>query len=89
MSQIIYPISRILANPRVLHAIANQLGGPDCETLKEAFYDLLEHELDDFEEADDCEFEAAEVCFRIFEEDDVTRCYHHYLSYLNWFHNGS
>jgi len=70
MSQIVYPISRILANPRVLHAIANQLGGPDSETLKEAFYDLLEHDLDDFEDADDCEFEAAEVCFRIAEEDD-------------------
>jgi len=73
MSQIIYPISRILANPRVLYAIANQLGGPDGETLKEAFFDLLEHELDDFEETDDCEFEAAEVCFRIFEEDDDGR----------------
>jgi hypothetical protein len=70
MTQIVYPVSRLLANPRVIYAIANHLEGPDGETLKEAFYDLLEHSLDDFEDADDCEFDAHEVCFRIAEEDD-------------------
>ena len=68
--QIIYPVSRILANPRLLHAIANKLEGPDPETLKEAFYDLLEADLDEYEDADECEFAADEVCFRIDEEDE-------------------
>jgi hypothetical protein len=41
------------------------MGGPDGESLKEAFLDLLEHGLDDFENPEDCEFQASEVLFRI------------------------
>ncbi len=50
MNQIIYPLDRLLANPRIFHAISNRLGGPDGETLKCAFYDLLEYDLQDFED---------------------------------------
>jgi len=28
--QLIYPVARLLANPRIFHAIANYLGGPDA-----------------------------------------------------------
>ena len=72
MTQIVYPVSRLLANPRVIYAIANHLEGPDGETLKEAFYDLLEHSMEDFEDAGDCEFEVQEVCFRC--EADGGKC---------------
>jgi hypothetical protein len=70
MNQIIYPLDRLLANPRIFHAIANMLGGPDGLTLKTALYDLIEYDLQDFEDADDCEFEATEVCFRCEGEDE-------------------
>jgi hypothetical protein len=70
MTQIVYPVSRLLANPRIVYAIANQLGGPDGETLKDAFLDLLEHDLEDFDDADDVCFEADEVCFRIAEDEE-------------------
>ena len=71
---IVYPVSRLLANPKIFFAIANYLGGPDGETLRSAFYDLLEFELDldDDEDPDDCEFTAEEVCFSI--EEDGTTC---------------
>jgi hypothetical protein len=46
------------------------MGGPDGESLKEAFLDLLEHGLDDFENPEDCEFQASEVLFRL--QDDGT-----------------
>lgn len=67
MDQLIYPVARLLANPRVFYAIAKHLDGPDPETLKEAFYDLLEHPFDHCE-LEECEFEADEVCFK-FEDD--------------------
>ena len=70
--QIIYPVSRLLANPRVFHAIANYLGGPDGETLKTAFYDLLEYDLHECEDVKLCEFEATEVCFKV--DDDNGNC---------------
>jgi hypothetical protein len=67
--QIIYSTHRLLANPRIFHAIANEFEGPDAETLKDAFFDLLEHTLEDFDDANDCVFEATEVCFRCDSED--------------------
>jgi len=70
--QIIYPVSRLLSNPRVFHAIANYLDGPDGETLKSAFYDLLEYEFNDHEDAKMCEFEATEVCFKV--DEDTGNC---------------
>ena len=62
--QIIYSVHRLLANPRIFPAIANEFDGPDAETLKEAFFDLLEHTLENFDDPDECIFEATEVCFR-------------------------
>lgn len=62
-NQLIYPVERLLANPRVFHAISNYLEGPDAETLKETFYELLEHSFIFTENPDDCEFTAKEVCF--------------------------
>ena len=70
MSDIIYPIDRLLANPRVFFAIANALGGPDGEILKSSFYDLIEHGFGDYEDPDEIEFDADEICFSI--EDDGT-----------------
>jgi hypothetical protein len=67
-NQVIYPVDRLLANPRVFYAIAERLEGPDGKTLKDAFYDLLEYNLDDFEDPDDVLFEATEVCFRCEDE---------------------
>jgi hypothetical protein len=61
--QVIYPLDRLLANPRIFFAIANRLEGPDGETLKTAFYELLEHDLGEFEDPEDIHFEATEVCF--------------------------
>lgn len=63
--KIIYPTDRLLSNPRVIFAIASSLGGPDGEVLQEAFLDLMEHGLEEFDDPDDCEFEATEVCFRM------------------------
>jgi hypothetical protein len=68
--QIIYELDRLLANPRIFYAIANQFDGPDGHTIRTAFFDLLEHDLDDFELAEDCIFGADEVCFRCDDESD-------------------
>ena len=62
---IFYPVERLLGNPRVFYAIANLLGGPDGETLKTAFLELLEYNLGEFENPEDVEFDAEEVCFAI------------------------
>lgn len=63
--QIIYPVSRLLANPRVFMAIANEFDGPDWETIASAFYDLLEHDILNEEKLEDVAFNAPEVCFRL------------------------
>lgn len=63
MESIIYPVSRLLANPRIFHAIADYLGGPDAETIRTAFYDLLEYEFTEVE-PEQCSFDAEEACFR-------------------------
>lgn len=68
MSEILYPVDRLLANPYVFFAIANRLNGPDGETLKGAFYDLMEFTLQDYDNPDEIEFAADEVCFSIDEE---------------------
>ena len=67
--EIFYPVDRLLANPRIFSAIANALEGPDGETLKNAFYELLEYGFADYEEPEDIEFVAQEVCFAIDESD--------------------
>lgn len=68
MSDIIYPVDRLLSNPRILFAIANALGGPDGETLKSAFYDLIEYDFNEYEDPEEIEFAATEISFSIDEE---------------------
>lgn len=63
--QIIYPVSRLLANPRVFMAIAKEFDGPDWETIANAFYDLIEHDIITEEDPEDVAFNAPEVCFRL------------------------
>lgn len=41
------------------------MGGPDGETLKSAFYELMEYGFGEYEDPEDVEFAASEVCFRI------------------------
>lgn len=67
--EIIYPVERLLGNPRVFFAIANYLGGPDGETLKQSFYELVEYGFTEYEDPDDVEFLAEEVHFAIDPED--------------------
>jgi|688.fasta_scaffold58696_5 hypothetical protein len=64
MSEIIYPVHRLLANPKIFFAIAAHIDGPDAETLKDIFYDLIESDIADAETVDEIEFAAGEVCFR-------------------------
>ena len=68
---IVYPVSRLLAQPKLFNAIANYLGGPDAETLRSAFMEMLEYPFDE-QDPDDCEFDAEEVIFEV--EDDGAIC---------------
>jgi hypothetical protein len=65
VTEIFYPVDRLFANPRVFFAIANALEGPDADTLKNAFYELMEYNFSDFEDPEEIEFEADEICFSI------------------------
>jgi hypothetical protein len=65
VTEIFYPVYRLFANPRIFFAIANALEGPDADTLKNAFYELMEYGFSDYEEPEEIEFEADEVCFSI------------------------
>lgn len=67
--ELVYPVHRLLANPRIFFAIANYLEGPDADVLRESFYDLVEHGFSELADPEDCEFEATEVAFRITEAD--------------------
>ena len=67
--QVIYPTQRLLANPRVFMAIANEFDGPDWETFRDAFYDLIESEFED--QDTDPVFDIPEVCFRVKPEDET------------------
>lgn len=69
--QLIYPLARLLANPRIFHAISEYLDGPDADTLKEAFYDLLEYDFNSHSDPEDCIFDADEVCFKVQDEGAV------------------
>lgn len=68
---IVYPVSRLLAEPKIFNAIASFLGGPDAETLRSAFFDMLEYEFEE-QDPEDCEFDAEEVSFDV--EDDGAVC---------------
>ena len=65
MTEIFYPVDRLLANPRIFFAIANALDGPDADVLKNAFYELMEYNFSEYEDPEDIEFEADEICFSI------------------------
>ena len=55
---IVYPVSRLLANPRLFLAISNYLGGVfDSDVLRDVFYDLLEAEVNKLPD-EECEFLA-------------------------------
>lgn len=68
--QIIYPVERLLANPKVFMAIANEVGGPDWETLASAFYDLIEVNVLEADSLEDAVFSGKEVCFRRKPDDE-------------------
>lgn len=67
--EIFYPVERLFANPRIFFAIANYLEGPDGETLKQSFYELMEYGFGEYEDPEEIEFMADEVCFAIDPED--------------------
>lgn len=60
-NQVIWPIERLIGNPRVFQAVANRFEGPDWELFAATFYDLIEHEL---EAEDNPVFPEGECCFR-------------------------
>ena len=66
--QIIYPITRLLANPRIFYAIANSFDGPPGDVIQDAFYDIIEHKVHEVEDLEEAEWGATEVCFRLDEE---------------------
>ena len=74
--RIIYPINRILSNPRVLLLVCNRMGGLEIvhpDQLREFFYSLMEmdmhtREMYYFEEYD-------EVIFDFYEESDTCLLY--------------
>ena len=62
---IVYPVSRLLANPRLFLAISRYIGDvfhPDV--LRDVFYELLEAEVNQLPE-EECEFLAEEACFEV------------------------
>lgn len=67
--QIIYPVERLLANPKVFFAIANFFDGPDWEIFSSAFYDLLEADILE-QEPHEAHFVGSECCFRVKPEDE-------------------
>ena len=69
--EIFYPVERLFANPRIFFAIANYLGGPDGETLKQSFYELVEYNFGEYEDPSEIEFTAEETCFSIDEETGI------------------
>ena len=67
-TQIIYPLHRLLANPRIFWAIASSFDGPDAGTIQDAFYDLIEHNSHQAESMDEVTWGFDEVCFRMDDE---------------------
>jgi len=59
--QIIWPIERLMANPRLFVAIADYFEGPDSDLFSSSFYELMEHEI---EENENSEFFLGECAFR-------------------------
>ena len=70
--QLIYPTERLLANPKVFMAIANFFDGPDWETIRDAFYDLIESEFLEDDSIEPDFMICPEVCVREKPEDPDT-----------------
>ena len=68
LEQIIYPVTRLLANPRVFWAIANSFDGPPGDVIQDAFYDVIEQPIHDVEDLELAVWGATEICFRMDEE---------------------
>lgn len=68
IDQIIYPVARLLANPRMFWPIAHSFDGPPAEMIQDAFYDLLEHPIHEIEDLDEAVWDFSEVCFRMDDE---------------------
>ena len=68
IDQIIYPVYRLLANPRIFWAIANSFDGPPGDIIQDAFYDIIEHKIHEVEKLEDAEWSAMELCFRMDDE---------------------
>ena len=68
--QIIYPTSRLLANPRIFWAIANSFDGPPGDVIQDAFYDIIEQPIHDVENLEEAQWGAIEICFRMDEENE-------------------
>ncbi len=69
--QIIYPVKRILAQPKILHAVANFFDGPDFELIADSFYSLLEYPILEESDPTKASFDVvSEVMFRYNPEDD-------------------
>ena len=66
--QIIYPVTRLLANPRIFWAIANSFDGPPGDVIQDAFYDLIENKIHEIENLEEAEWGASELCFRLDDE---------------------
>ena len=63
MNQIIYPAIRLLRNPKIFVAIADDLDGPEWQVFADAFYDLIETEFEDADAIPEFDGEM-ECCFR-------------------------
>lgn len=67
---IVYPVSRLLDQPKLFHAIANYLGDLEAEVLRSAFFDMLEYHFDE-QDPEECDFDAEEVRFEVEEGGQV------------------
>ena len=63
-NQVIYPVSRILRNPKIFIAIAEMLEGPEWEVLADSFYDLMESDWEENPDQMPSFDTELEVCFR-------------------------
>ena len=64
MVRIIYPLDRLLANPRIFYAIADRLNGPDGDFLRNATLELVEFDMNEEEDYEESVFRPNDVCFQ-------------------------
>jgi hypothetical protein len=61
---IVYPVSRLLAEPKVFGAISNYLGGPGPDILRSTVLEMLELGFEELE-IEEASFDAEEVMFDV------------------------